>query len=524
MIELKRRSHPPRGILALAMALGFCATSAQAQIRIYRTLPVLDPSSRYTVEIRQGSGSWQASPTYQIDPNAPDVKTVADHFSSFGFDPSGGAAEVRIRLKSGVALTASNATLGNRMTPEVSVSHTDGAMILRVPRDRRHLYVKVDGQVGHPLMVFADPYQDTPIPKTAKVHTFAASNQAYEQTAQYDRFTVPNDVDAVVIEDGALVHGTIHTASGRTKPLLLTGRGMVLGRGAVLHGSTNIPYNSVVITKGNRHRVENIMVVNSRHFGIDVGDSAVLQNTKMYGYDANNDGVVGGEGSRILDNFFKVNDDHVKLYNNGMVVRNSTFWGQTNGGILQFGWYGQGGADNILVDSADVIEYEIGYCGDPALGNGGIARTLFSLRDQSKNTSSRSVNVQIRNIVVQGQLQRLVGLNGKYEGSYPIAFSNTVLENIQVLNRPKQQSWVYTSNAGEGYTVDLKFRNVRVGGACLAASDFKTQGDVRLDFSCGTTTSTPSLAPRLGTRSEALGFTPLLDYSGRTISGRSLRD
>jgi len=507
------------GILVSALA-----QVSVAEIRIYRTLPVLAPSSRYTVEIRQGTGAWQASPTYQIAPNAADVKTVADHFTGFGLDPAGGPAEIRIRLKSGVALTADNARLGNRMTPEVSATHAGGAMILVAPRVRRQLYVKVAGQEGHPLMVFVDPLKDSPIPAGAKVHTFAASNQAYEQTAQYDRFTVPNDVDAVVIEDGALVHGTIHTASGRTKPLLLTGRGMVLGRGGVLHGAENIPYNAVVITKGMRHRVENIMVVNSRHFGIDVGDSAVLQNTKMYGYDSNNDGVVGGKGSRILDNFFKVNDDHVKLYNDGMVVRNSTFWGQTNGGILQFGWYGQGGADDILIDSADVIEYEIGYCGDPALGNGGIARTLFSIHDQSKNAASRSANVRIRNIVVQGQLQRLVGLNGKYEGSQPIAFSNTLLENIQVLNRPKQQSWIYTSDAGAGYTVDLEFRDVRVGGACLSQGDFKTQGDVRLDISCGTPTG---IHPRPATsvlrgRVDPLSLRP--QFSGRSAAGKVLRD
>jgi hypothetical protein len=476
------------------LVLVFFSALVQAQVRIYRVLPVLQASARYTVEVRQGSGAFQSSPTYQITPNATITETVNDHFSSFGFDPKGGSVEIRVRMKNGMALTQSNASLVNLRYKGVKVSFADGGMTLVTDSVGQHLYVKVQGQAGHPLMIFVDPFADTPIPAGSKVFTFAASSTAYVQNAQYDRYSIPNEVDAVVIEDGALIQGTVHTSSGRTKPLLVTGRGVILGKGAVVHGTTGIPYNALVITKGKKHRVENIMVINSRHFGIDIGDSAVLQNAKMYGYDTNNDGVVGGDGSQILDVFLKVNDDHVKLYNNGMIVRRTNFWGQTNGGILQFGWFGQGGADDILVEDSEVIAYEIGYCGDPALGQGGIARSFFSIQNQDQNQNSRSRNVLIRNIIIQGQLKRLVGLNGNYLNSYPIEFTNTRLENITVLNKPDQQSWIYTRNSTQPYQVSLSFTNVRVGGQCLQNSDFKTEGDVRIQSSCPGNSSSSSAA------------------------------
>ena len=49
---------------------------------------------------------------------------------------------------------------------------------------------------------------------------------------------------------------------------------------------------------------------------------------KMYGYDANNDGIVGGDDCVIKNVFSKVNDDHVKLYNDRMLVENCNFWVQ----------------------------------------------------------------------------------------------------------------------------------------------------------------------------------------------------
>jgi hypothetical protein len=457
----------------------FFACFIQAQIRYYRQLPELSLSQQYKVEVKQGGTVYKEIFTYQIVPNGTGIPTKNDQFANFGFNPSGGAVQIKVTRKDGLALTTANSKLVNKMYDDVITSFASGALIINCPSVKKHLYVSVNGKTEYPLLIFVDPFADTPIPANAKVVTFAASNQAYVQTAQYDRYTIPNDVDAVVIEDGAMIKGTIHTASGRTKPLIVTGRGVLMGNGEVLHGPENIPYNALVITKGKNHLVENIMVVNSRHFTIDIGDNSTLDNAKMYGYDSNNDGIVGGNYSLIKNVFSKVNDDHIKLYNDNMKVQNCTFWSQTNGGLLQLAWNSIVPGVNCLVENCEVIEWT-SNCGDPKLGQGGVARTFLSLR--STDAQPRLSNLTMRNIHIQGQLDRFIGINGKYDGSKSLGFENILFENVTIDNTPDKYSWIYTGDSP--FKIGITFKNVTIAGKCMTASNHQinTEGNVVLTY------------------------------------------
>lgn len=455
----------------------------QAQIRYYRQLPELDLSPQYKVEVKQGGTAYKEIFTYQIEPNGIGNPTKNDQFANFGFNPLGGAVQIKVTRKDGVALTASNSKLVNKMYDDVSTNFASGALIINCPSVKKHLYVSVNGKTEYPLLIFVDPFADTPITAGAKVVTFAARNQAYVQTAQYDRYTIPNDVDAVVIEDGAMVKGTIHTASGRTKPLILTGRGVLMGNGEVLHGSANIPYNALVITNGKNHLVENIMVINSRHFTIDIGDNCTVDNAKMFGYDSNNDGVVGGNYSIIKNVFSKVNDDHIKLYNDHMKVQNCTFWSQTNGGLLQLAWNSIVPGANCVVENCEVVEWTAN-CGDPKLGQGGVARTFLSLR--STDAQPKLSNLTMRNIHIQGQLDRFIGINAKYDGSKSVGFENIVFENVSLDNAPDKYSWIYTGDSP--FKIGITFKNVTIAGNCMTASNhpINKEGNVELIYqNCG---------------------------------------
>jgi len=105
-----------------------------------------------------------------------------------------------------------------------------------------------------------------------------------------------------------------------------------------------------------------------------------------------------------------------------------------------------------------------------------LAHCFISLREEEEDGKILK-NTTIKNIVIQGQLQRFMGINGlSYKG---VTVNGLVLENIRVLNAPLKQSWVYTKDSNQ---VSVQFRNVVFGNREAEESDFKTSGDVKLDF------------------------------------------
>ena len=459
----------------------FITTICNAQVLIYRQLTELQLSNVFEVSIRKGNSSFQSVITYGIPNSESGMVTKVEHLSMFAFEPESGPLDICVKSKNGTALSEENIELVNKMYQGVQVTFADNNMYLRVNQPKKQLFVRLKSDKGNPLLLAVDPVKESVISPNAKVVRFAASSTPYIQTAQYDRYTVANDVDVVYIEDGALIKGTIHTASGRSKPLKLMGRGMVIGNGGILNGSANIPYNAIVLTSGSGNSIEGITVMKSRHFGMDIGNNGLIDNVKLFGYNFNNDGIVAGTNSRIENTFLKVNDDHIKLYNNNITVRNCIFYAQTNGGILQFAWNNVNPGDNCLIENCEVVACEYTYCGDPALGQGGIARCFVSLREEESDGKAL-LNTTIRNILIQGQLIRFIGINGyDYKG---IDVSGLVLENIHVINSPSDYNWVYTKSPASPptYKINISFKNVVFGNRAIALSDFKTLGDVTLNF------------------------------------------
>jgi hypothetical protein len=456
----------------------YCAT-ASAQIRLYRQLPELPLSPHYKVEVKQGNGQYKEVFTYQIPQNSTGHITKNDQFASFGFDPAGGPAEIRISRKDKLALSADNARLMNQTIEGTSSRIESGSLVISCQSAKKHLYVSMVGKTEYPLMIFADPYLDKPIPAEANVVTFHARNTPYLQTARYDRYTVPNHVDVVVIEDGALIKGTVHIANGRKKPLTIQGRGMILGNGNAVHGHNSNYYDAVVLNNGAKYHIENIMVVNSRHSALNIGAEAVIDNIKMYGYAAVNKGISASKKAIIANVFSKINNHHVEICHNDILIENCTYWGQKNGALFQLAQKSTNPGSNSLIQKCEVLAWEA-TSGDPKLKQGGTARTLISLKftDSIKYTG----NHIFRDIYVHGQIDRFIGINAKYQGAKPVNMSNTHFENITFEKKPLKYSWIYTNNSP--YIVELSFKNVKMSGHCISASNypFKTEGNVVLNY------------------------------------------
>lgn len=452
------------------------STHLSAQVMKYRQLPELSLSSRYKVEIKQGENNFQDIFVYQIPVNESKIITKTDHLGMVAFEPSSGDLIVRISLKDGTVLTQNNFELVNKTHSDITTSYTNGACILSIGSAKKQLLLRVKDQKAYPLQLFIDPIKERIIPTEANVVRFVANSTPYTQTAQFDRYTVPNDVDVVYIEDGALIKGTIHTDIGRSKPLILMGRGVIIGNGELVSGTAGIPYNTLEINNGSNHIIEGITVLKSRHFGLRASDNAFIDNVKMIGYKANNDGIVAGDYSKIYNCFFKVDDDNIKLYNDHMHIKNCTFYAQANGAIFQFAWNSIKPGSYCIAEDCEVIEVEFGGCGDPAEGTGGTARTFINLRETDAGTTSTD-NV-FRNILIQGNLIRFIGINGKYGSSNSLSIKNTLLENIEILNKPKNTSWIYTGSAP--WEVSFNLKNVTIAGECIQLKEFKTEGNVIL--------------------------------------------
>lgn len=448
----------------------------KAQVKIYRQLPELPQSGIFQVEIKQGNSTYQPVFTYGVPVTERILVTKLEHIAMFGFEPETGPVDIRISSLSGEKLSENNIELVNKTVKNVSVSYMQGAMIIRLEQAKKQLFVRLKNDPGNPLNIFADPLKEFPIPESANVYRFKASNKPYAQTAEFDRFTVPNDVDVVYIEDGALIKGTIHTAKDRIKPLKIMGHGMVIGNGGILHGAKNIPYNAVVLTGGKGNSIEGITVMKSRHFSMDIGKKGHIDNVKLFGYAYNNDGIVAGDSSIIENTFLKVNDDHIKLYHDYVKVRNCRFYVQTNGGVFQFAWNKIDPGDHCLVENCEVVACEFQNCGDPMEGQGGIAHCFVSLREAEAD--GRLLNdVTIRNVLIQGQLQRFMGINGySFKG---VTVEGLKLENIKVQNEPLKQSWIYTKDTN---SIAISFKNVVFGNRSVGAGDFKTSGNINLTF------------------------------------------
>jgi hypothetical protein len=461
-----------RIIITVQLIFLICMLSF-SQIYNYRKLPELAESKMFKVEVAGCDFQFKNVYTYEVNSTRADVFTKFDHISFFGFDDSKmNGITLKISSINGDSLNRENFELVNKTYKGIKVSYDKGKIFVRVCKPLKSLMFRQKGKENNPLTVFIDDKIEKP--KSAKVLTFHAKDSPYIISDQYDRFTVPNDIDVVYIEDGALIKGTIWTASDRSTPLKVIGKGVIIGNGPLVSGVAGIPYNTLELNHGIGHEISGITILKSRHFGVRASENTKIRNVKIIGYDFNNDGIVAGSNSIIEYCFFKVNDDHVKLYNNNMIVRKCVFYEQNNGSLIQFAWNNIDPGDNCLFENCEVLEWE-STCGDPQQTKGGLARTFINHR-QSLTSGKKGSNNVVRNVLIQGKVDRFIGLNGWIDA--PITHEDLIVENINVLNGQQKPSWIYAGKNEEDGKISVQFKNVFLDQNTVRNQDIKTSGRV----------------------------------------------
>lgn len=330
----------------LCAALVFQAV--RADLVTYPGPDGIRPSKYYRAEIIQ-NGQGKTSFVYvahtQTEPDYP-IKSEPTSWTTFSFSD-----QVTVKI---TKLKGEFTSCKILPTSYAISAHAEDNKSITFDLDQpRQVSVEFDGDVRHPMLVFANPLEkDVPNPEAPGLHYFGPGVQRDSRVVETGQ--------TVYLAGGAYVKGRI--LGTNAAHVTIRGRGILSGEEFEQGGDPLIR-----IQDGGSHDVliEGITLVNSPNYNIDLcgnaypgGGSNIVTNVKMIGYHLNSDGVRTGHHGRVENCFFKVNDDAVKLYDSGMRVRNCVLWQMENGAPFQISWNMQGTNHDIQVSNCDVIRTE----------------------------------------------------------------------------------------------------------------------------------------------------------------------
>jgi hypothetical protein len=275
--------------------------------------------------------------------------------------------------------------------PGVSASLVAGSIRLEITRPGQYyVMVKVKGaerhDFEHPLFIFANPPEtDVPSPDAPGVHYFAPG--VHDIGFQYR----VRAGETVYLAGGALVRGSLHYEGAGVSIL---GRGILSDRKLMLErvqsalaekaaGKANAwdlnhdqMYRDQWATifgdaTGSGARLEGITIIESPFYMVRThGAGTRFQNLKLMSDLYNNNGIVAGADHKILDCFFKVEDDVFCWMAPVSETRNCVIWKQDNSALVQLGYgysyatHGHVFADNwVIVDRTSIQILDRGLFG-----------------------------------------------------------------------------------------------------------------------------------------------------------------
>lgn len=323
---------------------------------------------------------------------------------------------------------------------------------------------------------------------------------------------VPNNVEHIHLEGGAIVYGAIDVLplgappdiDDYLKPLTLTlrrdfkltGHGILSGQKIPWHMTKDFKYcgggdgcwwknASLVQLAAANVTVRDITLADSPHLNITFANGAdprttgVLDGFKVvaqWAYSA--DGTMTPARGRIENCFIQANDDAIVLSNSGATIRNCTLWQFGNGASFQAGWYNKSISD-IEVSSIDVIHSETWWGPGDNSGLLNFARTALVA-----GRPGEIRDVRFNNIVLEDRNLRLVGLTAEFgQRIRDVRFTNVSIGSWRHDNASAERS-NYLNAATGGSVEGVVFDNVRIGRDFLTRSNaesvgrFQSNGDV----------------------------------------------
>lgn len=422
-------------ILVLPALIATAPTVEAATPRLW-TYPAPDQedykSQHYTAEVAQNSNPQEVFVYQTLCPwhhyyKQPWVAKIfaADNnwvtFSSIG--------EVVVTIKP-IGVVPESVEL--RPAPEaVTSAIVDGAVKVTVARPGQY-FVLINGEHGmkHPFFIFANPpEEEAPQEGTKGVHYFGPGvhDIGYKYPVKAN--------ETVYLAGGALVKGSIHykgdnvTIRGRG---ILTDKKLMLERYELAHsqkkaGVANVwdinhdkwyeEGRATIYGEGRNVRIEGLTIIESPFYMVRThGPGSTFTNLKLLSDLYNNNGIIAGRDHKIIDCFFKVEDDVFCWMSPISETRNCVIWKQTNACMVQMGYgYSYKTYNHLFIDNSIIVD-------QTCVQN--MARGLFGL---ASSIGTEFDNCLIENMKVYGDTLNLMAIDNL---NHPTPWSATPTKPI----------------------------------------------------------------------------------------------
>lgn len=345
------------------------------------------------------------------------------------------------------------------------------------------LYLRINEERDHPLLVFADPPEsDVPdrgdkrnvelirtADSIATVRAKLASTKSYavfeegihqwgeEKTSDYAGYQLPYlSGKRIYIPGGAYVIGTF--AGEDIRDAKIYGRGVLSACGKDrLPGMPAIPY-SMIHQAGvaSNQVIEGIVSTDAPHFHLTFRGQVLIDNVKMIGYWHQTDGTVTGDNSVVKNTFMKTNDDYIKLYSNNSIHENNTMFHQVNGAPFQFCWGKQNGDNNYVKDTYIIFS---------SYGKGDNAKKNTAVINARNAPEEITENNTWDGIYIDNGCHMLIGLNA--QGEEKSVFRNFTIRNVHLdtgFADAPQDGPSYLRDGTAGNFVNIRFENLVIDG------------------------------------------------------------
>lgn len=373
-------------------------------------------SERYTAEVAQGRNSKEVfvyrtfCPWHHYYKDPWVAKSFAEDNNWITFSFTGKAA---VTIKP-IGITPESVEL-RPVHGDVTAALVDGVVKVTVARPGQY-FVMINGEHGlaHPFFIFANPpEEEAPHERTEGVHYFGPG----VHDIGYKYRVGANET--VYLAGGALVKGSLHYEGDN---VVIRGRGILTDRKLMLErcelakseknaGVANVwdinhdiwykEGRATIYGKGSNVRIEGLTIIESPFYMVRAhGPGSTFANLKLLSDLYNNNGIVAGTNHKIIDCFFKVEDDVFCWMSPISETRNCVIWKQTNACVVQLGYgYSYKTYNHLFIDNSIVVD-------QTNVQN--MARGLFGL---ASSIGTEFTNCLIENMKVHGDTLNLMAID-----------------------------------------------------------------------------------------------------------------
>ena len=516
-------------------------TWSQDALQCYDSIPGFRSydSKMYRAGVRETNekvmavGDTLYSHVYYLESRAPNgaERMSHSHWTTFSFGPADSSrlAEVELELLQGQLQRF-------EFRPNhVSNIRSEGNRLYFNIASGQYTSIIVNGDIRNPVFIFCDP-PEIHVPDTSSTDVFVVrqgstslekpltirdigdhkiicfetgehfinetdthgytpqpENQAFFVCRNDGSRVENNRIEQIYIPGGAIVHGNIRAT--RATDLMVNGRGIIEGEDTYGYSSGDYFSGQILSSAVNmaayRDRsgstrpetmnqvVEGITSILPRKYNFQLGIGAVIKNTKCFAYHQTTDGIGVEENSLVRNNFIKVNDDALKLYQDDCLFENTYIWHQMNGAAMQLGWDKEEG-DNITVRNTYLLHddmYQAGYFNEGFWANQSIICWLkhYETFDASRdNILIDGINRE--NMPPVGVVRVLaIAMDGAMGGD---GSGNLDLHLKDMVLGPENEQTPSYAGAAENRTTRVFFEDCSRNGICMDGNNVEARGNI----------------------------------------------